>query len=118
MKIIPTFDALIERSQTDPNTDIRALLAGVLDSLSDYQDYDLTELAFIAIIAESDGLEALAQALPSPLLAPDGQPQVQPEVVVHAGAWTQLTFILADDGYGAVLIAPADHPLAQKAAER
>ncbi|WP_374284586.1 hypothetical protein [Novosphingobium sp.] len=96
---------------------LKRILTDRVEQLSEYDGYDLGELAHFLIVQPGDALDAIEAALGfSPLMnlvdgvrypSPDFVPSW--EWITDHGGWFESVFILSDDGFGWVLLVP-DHP--------
>ncbi|KRA82551.1 hypothetical protein [Altererythrobacter sp. Root672] len=94
-------------SPLDPH--LHQLLNGHLDRLSEYDDYELLELALFIVLQPSDTLTDLQNASPVRLVQGAGGKAAfatLPELVRQHSDWIELVFILSDDGFGLVLFLP------------
>lgn len=104
MQIIRTFEQL---DDGPPNTELTAILKNWLDRLQAYDGYDLPELAIICILGSMEELAAMEIETGHQLLEVDGS--FRPvEIATQHQNWIEMVFILSDDGFGVVLLVPAD----------
>ena len=73
------------------------------DRLSEWHDYELSELAVFLIVETGDTLEQAEAAFGRPLVI-DSTFAILPELIDRRGGWIEVTFILSDDGFGLVLL--------------
>lgn len=81
---------------------LKRILTDCVEQLSEYEGYDLGELAHFLIVQPGDALDVIEAALgfsPITNLA---------EVITDHGSWFEAVFILSDDGFGWVLLVPDD----------
>jgi hypothetical protein len=71
-----------------------------IEELSDYPDYDLAELVHIFVVQPGDTLADLDAALGFAV-----EDRAVDAIDVHPG-WYELTYVLADDGFGVVVYVP------------
>lgn len=93
---------------------LRNLLKERIDALTDLLiDFDLADLLHVIVMEAGDTVEALEAAIPHSVLAdwadrgwrePDFVPPW--EVCEAHPHWFEITFILADDGFGVVVYVP------------
>lgn len=87
---------------TMTDTTLKRILTDRVEQLSEYDGYDLGELAHFLIVQPGDTLDAIEAALGfSPITN-------LCEVVTNHGGWFEAVFILSDDGFGWVLLVPDD----------
>lgn len=72
------------------------------DRLSDWKDYELSELAVFLIVQPGDTLEQAEAAFGQPLIR-DSKFCFLSELIGQHGGWFEVTFILSDDGFGLIL---------------
>jgi len=76
------------------------VLSEKVEQLSEYDGYDLGELAHFLIVQPGDAAEAIEAAL-------GFSPKMQgAEAVTDHGGWVEAVFVLSDDGFGWVLFVP------------
>lgn len=85
-------------SQLDP--DLSCLLIAKCNELSDYDGYELGNLASFLIIQPGDTLEEVEACL--------GFTLSDPEYKKRKGGWTEMAFVLSDDGYGWMIYLPIE----------
>lgn len=73
--------------QTTPDTELQSLLAERVQALSEYDDYELGELAHFYVIETVDELKSL------------NLPPVY-EIREDHKDWTELVYVISDDGFG------------------
>ena len=96
------------------DAELKRLLIQHRDNVVDGQDIDLSELAFFVVAEPGDPAETIADALGfDPAVNPAdgsrfGQVGFNPgwEWLERHDRWTELVFVLSDDGFGAVLFIP------------
>jgi hypothetical protein len=90
------------------------LLSTRRDQLADY-DLDLSELARFVIVDPGDTMPALEAALGYPIavnpvdgsrLGSAGFTPSWESIERHPSGWTEIVFILSDDGFGHVILVP------------
>ena len=87
---------------TMTDTALKRILTARVEQLSEYDDYDLGELAHFLIVQPGDTLDAIEAAL-------DFSPITNlAEVITDHGGLFEAVFILSDDGFGWVLLVPDD----------
>jgi len=84
------------------DTILKGILTDRVEQLSQYDGYDLGELAHFLIVQPGDALGAIEAALVFPPLSSTW------ETVTDHGGWFEAVFILSDDGFGWVLVVPDD----------
>ena len=72
---------------TTPDPELRTLLVERVQALSEYDDYDLGELAHFYVVHTAEELRSLN--LPETI-----------EVRADHSHWTELVYVLSDDGFG------------------
>lgn len=77
------------------------------DRLSEWEDYEISELAVFLIAQPGDTLEQAEAAFGQPLVR-DSRFCLLPEIVEQHGGWMECTMILSDDGYGLILLVQVD----------
>lgn len=81
---------------------LKRILTDRVEQLSEYDGYDLGELAHFLIVQSGDTLDAIETALGfSPITN-------HCEVVTDHGGWFEAVFILSDDGFGWCMLVPDD----------
>lgn len=73
--------------QTTPDTELQSLLAERVQALSEYDDYELGELAHFYVIETAEELKAL------------NLPPIY-EIREDHKDWTELVYVISDDGFG------------------
>lgn len=94
--------------------DLKMLLVKRLDMLSDFSDFDLSELVHFVIVEPGDSIAAIETELGfSPFVNfvdgarfPDSAYQPSWEWLVAPGPWYELCYALSDSGFGIVLLVP------------
>lgn len=77
------------------------------DRLSEWDGYELSELAIFLIVQPPDTLEQAEAAFGQPLIR-DSQFCFLPEQIDQHCGWIEVTFILSDDGFGLILLVQAN----------
>ena len=93
---------------------LRMLLLKRLDMLSEFSEFDLSELAHFVIVEPGDTLATVEAELSfSPFVnfvdgAKFGEPDFTPnwEWLIDHGPWLELVFATSDSGFGIVLLVP------------
>ena len=93
---------------------LRMLLERRLEMLSEFSDFDLSELAHFVIVEPGDSIATIESELAfSPLInfvdgAKYPDPSFDPswEWLIAHGPWFELMFALSDGGFGIVLLVP------------
>ena len=81
------------KSITDP--ELRELIAGHIDRLSEYDDYQLDKLIHIIVVEPTDCYAQLEPFIGS-----------TPEVIQEHSDWYELVYVISDDGFGVVVFVP------------
>ena len=92
-------------SPLDPN--LKQRLQVHWDRLSEWEDYELSELAVFLIAQPGDTLEQAETAFGQQLVR-DSKFCFLPELIDQHGGWFEVTFILSDDGFGLILLVQVD----------
>lgn len=87
MEILKDSAAVKQYLQTTPDTELQSLLAERVQALSEYDDYELGELAHFYVIETVDELKSL------------NLPPVY-EIREDHKDWTELVYVISDDGFG------------------
>lgn len=87
MHALKTAAAMEQFLQTTPDPELRSLLADRVQALSEYDDYDLGELAHFYVVETAEELRSL------------NLPDIV-EVRADHKDWTELVYVLSDDGFG------------------
>ena len=103
MIVIRTAEEMARALDSSLDPELKHCLQGHWDRLSEWQDYELSELAIFLIVQAGDTLEQAEAAFGGPLVN-DSNFVLRPEVIDRHGGWIEMTFILSDDGFGLVLI--------------
>ena len=103
MIVIRTAEEMARALDSPLDTELKPCLQDHWDRLSEWQDYELSELAVFLIVQAGDTLEQ-AEAIIGQTLVQDGSFSLLPELVARRGGWIEATFILSDDGFGLVLL--------------
>lgn len=114
MKTIRSSAEMARALASPLDVDLKRLLAVRCDQLSEYEGYDLGELASFVIAEPGDPPSAIRAALGfSPFVnAVDGKAYGEPgfepswETIDEADGWFELVFVFTDDGFGHVLAVP------------
>lgn len=108
MIVIRTAEDMARALDSPIHPKLRQLLAGHWERLSQYEGYDLSELAEFAIIEPRDTLQDLSRIVEIELGEGGVAPafSLGPEAVEQHEAWTEIVFIYSDDGFGLVLLIP------------
>lgn len=93
--------------------DLRAILLNRLDLLSEFSDFDLSELAHFIVVEPGDSIAAIEEELGfSPFVNfVDGAHHPNAftptwEWLIARGRWIDVTWALSDSGFGIVLLVP------------
>lgn len=113
MDLIRTAEALARAIETPPDEQLRTLLADRAGSLTDYSEYDFSELAEILIVDAGDGLPDVERTYGEPLVA-EGLLAFPVESIVRHAGWYEALWIKSDEGFGLVLFVQ-DHPMTDAA---
>ena len=81
------------RSTTHP--ELRELIEGHIDRVSEYDDYQLDELLHVIVVEPADCYAQLKPFIGS-----------TPEVVQEHTDWYELVYVISDDGFGVVVFVP------------
>ena len=87
MHVLKSTAAIEQFLRTTPDPELRGLLADRVQALSEYDDYDLGELAHFYVVETAEELRGLN--LPDTV-----------EVRADHKDWTELVYVLSDDGFG------------------
>lgn len=87
MEILKDSAAVKLYLQTTPDPELRSLLAERVQALSEYDDYELGELAHFYVIETAEELKYL------------NLPPVY-EIREDHQDWTELVYVISDDGFG------------------
>lgn len=79
---------------------VAPFIAKRIEELSEYADYDLAELVHIFVVQPGDTLVDLDAALGFPV-----EDRAVDAIDSHPSCW-ELTYVLADDGFGYVVYVP------------
>ena len=112
MIVIRTAEEMARALDSPIDPELKHCLQAHWDRLSEWQDYELSELAVFLIVQAGDTLEQ-AEVIIGQTLVQEGCFTIPPELVARRGGWFEATFILSDDGFGLVLLAeqgPAADP--------
>lgn len=108
MQLIRTAEEMARAIAAPPDKQIALILQGHADRLAEFDDFELSDLALLAIIQPGDTLESVEDALNWRLTDDDGGFIQPPECVSRHAGWYEVVFILSDDGYGLVLLLPIE----------
>ena len=86
---------------------LKQRLHGHWERLSEWEDYELSELAVFLIAQPGDTLEQAQATFGQPLVR-DSKFCFLPELAEQQGGWIEITFILSDDGFGLILLVQID----------
>lgn len=90
---------------TITDTTLKHILSERVEQLSEYDGYDLSEMAHFLIVQPGDTLNTIEAALGfSPITNPA-------EMITDHRGWFEAVFILSDDGFGWVVLVPDDPTL-------
>ena len=87
MHALKTAAAMEQFLHTTPDPELRGLLADRVQALSEYDDYDLGELAHFYVVETPEELQSL------------NLPEIV-EVRADHTDWTELVYVVSDDGFG------------------
>ena len=87
MEILKGSAAVEQYLQTTPDPELQSLLAERVQALSEYDDYELCELAHFYVIETAEELKAL------------NLPPIY-EIREDHTDWTELVYVISDDGFG------------------
>ena len=87
MEILKGITAVKLYLQTTPDPELQSLLAERVQALSEYDDYELGELAHFYVIETAEELKSL------------NLPPVY-EIREDHQDWTELVYVISDDGFG------------------
>ena len=93
---------------------LKGILRQHRDNLAEYGDFDFGELAFFVIVDSDDTAASVSNALGFDPTKNGGEnAEVGPgefaplwETLTHHATWTEIVFILGEDGFGCVLLIP------------
>ena len=103
MIVIRTAEEMARALDSPLDPELKHCLQAHWDRLSEWQDYELNELAVFLIVQSGDTLEQ-AEAIFGQALVQNGSFSLLPELIDRHGGWIEATFILSDDGFGLVLL--------------
>ena len=107
MIVIRTAEEMARALDSPIEPILKQRLQGHWDRLSEWEDYELDELAVFLIVQPGDTLEQAEAAFGQPLIR-DSRFCFLPELVEQHGGWMEVTFILSDDGFGLILLVQVD----------
>ena len=107
MIVIRTAEEMARALDSPFNPTLKQRLQGHWDRLSEWADYELSELAVFLIVQPGDTLEQAETAFGQPLVR-DSKFCFLPELIDQHGGWFEVTFILSDDGFGLILLVQID----------
>ena len=87
MEILKDGAAVEQYLNTTSDPELRSLLADRVQALSDYDDYELSEIAHFYVVETADELRSL------------NLPEIVEDRADHKD-WTELVYVLSDDGFG------------------
>lgn len=87
MHVLKSTAAIEQFLQTTPDPELRGLLADRVQALSEYNDFDLGDLAHFYVVETVEELRSL------------NLPDIV-EVREDHKHWTELVYVLSDDGFG------------------
>ena len=87
MHALKTTAAMEQFLHTTPDPELRTLMLDRVQALSEYDDYDLGDLAHFYVVETADELRSL------------NLPEIV-EVRADHKDWTELVYVLSDDGFG------------------
>ena len=87
MHALKTAAAMEQFLHAKPDPELRSLLADRVQALSEYDDYDLGDLAHFYVVETAEELRSL------------NLPDTVEVRAVHKD-WTELVYVLSDDGFG------------------
>nr|WP_316640026.1 hypothetical protein [uncultured Roseateles sp.] len=96
---------------SSPDAELHGLIAGRVQELSEYDDYDLSDLVNFIVMEASEPVSQLDTALSFPALINRfdghayGSAEFTPsweDLADHSG-WYEMTYVLRDDGFGLVV---------------
>lgn len=103
MIVIRTAEDMARALESPLEPDLIECLHGHRDRLSEWSDYDFSDLAMFVIAQPGDTLTDIAAACGWKLVK-DGSFTQPVELIARHGGWIEATFILSDDGFGWVLL--------------
>lgn len=108
MLVIRTAGEMARSLDSPLDPELKQLLAAHQERLSEYEGYDLSELAEFVIVEPGDTLQDLSGIAELDLGEGGVEPtfSLGPEAVEQHEAWTEIVFIYSDDGFGLVLFIP------------
>ena len=107
MIVIRTAEEMARALDSPLEPTLKHRLHGHWERLSEWEDYELSELAVFLIIQPGDTLEQAQAAFGQPLVR-DSKFLFLPELAEQQSGWIEVTFILSDDGFGLILLVQAD----------
>ena len=111
MIVIRTADEMARALASPLDPTLKQRLHGHWERLSEWEDYELSELGMFLIAQPGDTLEQAQAAFGQPLVR-DSKFCFLPEFAEQLGGWFEITFILSDDGFGLILfvqVVPGTH---------
>lgn len=123
MIVIRTAEEMARALDSPLDPELKQLLAANWERLSEYEGYDLCELAEFAIVQSGDTLQDLSRIVEIELGEGGAAPVFfsGPEAVEQHESYIELVFVLSDFGEGIVLLIPtasAIDPLILQLAKR
>ena len=107
MIVIRTAEEMARALDSPLEPPLKQRLQGHWDRLSEWEGYELNELALFLIAQPSDTLEQAEAAFGQPLIR-DSTFCLLPEFIEQRDGWIEVTFILSDDGFGLILLVQGD----------
>ena len=107
--------AAMQRALSGPfDPDLKTILLNRLDLLSEFSDFDLSELAHFIVVGPEDSIAVIEDELGfSPFVNfvdgaryPDHAFTPSWEWLIARGRWIDVTWALSDSGFGIVLLVP------------
>jgi len=99
MLIIRTWEDLDQGLASPLDASLYQILSDHRDRLQDFSHYDLRELCCFVIVEPGDQMEAVEAIRGFPI-------GTEPEYRLAHQGWTEIVFIVSDDGFGWVLLIP------------
>lgn len=103
MIVIRTAEEMARALDSPLDPELKRRLHAQWERLSEWQDYELSELAVFLIVQAGNTLEQ-AEAIIGQTFVQEGCFTIPPELIDRRGGWIEATFILSDDGFGLVLL--------------
>jgi hypothetical protein len=99
--IIRTAEDMARALDSSLDPELHSILARHVERLSAYPDFQLEELAVVAILLPGDRLADTGIELVG---AGGGRFSPSPEYVHRHARWSEAVFVLSDDGFGLILL--------------